>query len=289
MTATLPASAIRDAFLEACRAELAALKPGNVHIHSPGHGMEVRHFQESAAAAAPIVADAGLKVGERVRRAVEGSMAAAGCNTNLGIILLCAPLAAAAGTPLAGRTLRERLAQVLDALDAEDARCVYAAIARAKPGGLGRVEEHDVSAPPTVSLQEAMAVAAPRDRIAQAYVTDFADIFDVTLPALNAALAMAAAPSLAITTLHMMLLATLQDSHIVRKHGFEVAEQVRQKALGFRALWSPVVEPAAFGPLLEFDAWLKTRGINPGTTADFVVATLFARALAADFQSLISV
>jgi triphosphoribosyl-dephospho-CoA synthase len=31
--------------------------------------------------------------------------------------------------------------------------------------------------------------------------------------------------------------------------------------------------------LVEFDAELKARGLNPGTTADFVVATLFAEGL----------
>ena len=53
----------------------------------------LRNFEEAAAAAAPFIADPSLKIGARIRRAVEASFAAAGCNTNLGILLLCAPLA----------------------------------------------------------------------------------------------------------------------------------------------------------------------------------------------------
>jgi triphosphoribosyl-dephospho-CoA synthase len=38
--------------------------------------------------------------------------------------------------------------------------------------------------------------------------------------------------------------------------------------------------PSALLPdLLKWDAWLKQRGINPGTSADLTVATLFAHRL----------
>ncbi len=53
--------------------------------------MELEQFEASAVAAAPFLAAAGEKVGDRILRAVEASFAAAGCNTNLGILLLCAP------------------------------------------------------------------------------------------------------------------------------------------------------------------------------------------------------
>ena len=50
-----PARAARSAelFLAACRAELDALKPGNVHVHAGGHGMEVAQFEAAPPAAAP--------------------------------------------------------------------------------------------------------------------------------------------------------------------------------------------------------------------------------------------
>ena len=67
---------IRAAFLTACRAELEALKPGNVHRHASGHGMEVAHFERAAEAAAGPIADASLSVGQRILRATEVSVGA---------------------------------------------------------------------------------------------------------------------------------------------------------------------------------------------------------------------
>jgi len=267
-----------EAFLAACRAELAALKPGNVHVHAGGHGMEARHFEAAAAAAAPWIATPGLQPGERILRAVEASLEAAGCNTNLGILLLSAPLAAAAQANIAGN-LRDRLHHVLRALDAADAANVFEAIRRANPGGLGSTPDQDVAAPPTVGLLEAMALAAQRDRIARAYVTDFEEIFAFGLPALESISRKTDDQAFAVTSLHMAYLAQGLDSHIVRKLGHNAAETVRLEARGHRNLWDPVATQETFAGLLAFDRDLKQRGLNPGTTADFVVATLFAAAI----------
>ena len=87
------------AYIDACLAELDAPKPGNVHRFAPGHRMEVADFVRSAEASAAPIAATGARVGTRVRAAVEATLSAVGQNTNLGIILLCAPLAAAAEEP----------------------------------------------------------------------------------------------------------------------------------------------------------------------------------------------
>ncbi|HEY7669981.1 MAG TPA: triphosphoribosyl-dephospho-CoA synthase [Hyphomicrobium sp.] len=271
---------VREAFLAACRAELAALKPGNVHVHAGGHGMEVSQFEASAAAAAPFVAAPNLRVGERVLSAVEASLGAAQCNTNLGILLLAAPLAMAAETDMGGG-LRDRTRHVLADLDAADAANAFDAIRRASPGGLGAAPEQDVAAPPTVGLLEAMALAADRDRIARAYVTDFEEVFAFGLPTLERIQRHTDDPALAVTTLHMAFLAEAPDSHIARKLGRDAAEVVKLEANRHRPLWNPVASPQTFAGLLAFDRDLKQRNINPGTTADFVVATLFARAIEA--------
>lgn len=279
MTALVSRADVHAAFLDACRTELASLKPGNVHAFAPGHGMQVWHFEQSAEAAAPFIADPGQKVGARIRRGMEASFAIAGCNTNLGILLLCAPLARAADTDGPGAALHDRLGQVLSSLDLDDAREAFRAIALANPAGLGQVETGDVAEPPTMTLRAAMALAADRDRISRAYVTDYADIYEIALPCLAAARKIAASPDLAVTTLHMTLLATIPDSHIARKHGAEVAASVQQDASALRRLYVPVATPESVPGLLAFDRDLKARGLNPGTTADFVVATLFAESL----------
>ena len=67
--------------------------------------------------------------------------------------------------------MREVLAETTVA----DAAEVYAAIRRARPGRSGHVgDARTWPAAPTVTLREAMALAAERDSVAREYVTDFA-------------------------------------------------------------------------------------------------------------------
>jgi triphosphoribosyl-dephospho-CoA synthase len=271
---------VAAAYIEACLAELDAPKPGNVHRFAPGHRMEVEDFVRSAEASAAPIAAKGARVGIRVRGAVEATLSAVGQNTNLGIILLCAPLAAAAEVPDA--TLRAALAQALDRLDRADAEDVFAAIAAANPRGLGRATRHDVNEPATTTLREAMAEAAERDRIARQYVTAYDDVFSLGLPALASARQRHAEARWSTLALYLTFLAALPDTHIARKFDVGVAEAVRRDAVDWRNVLAAVSDPGEIADaLLSWDAALKSRGINPGTSADLTVATLFASSLSA--------
>jgi triphosphoribosyl-dephospho-CoA synthase len=277
MTFPLASRSVEAAFLAACRDELKALKPGNVHIFAAGHGMETKHFEDAAEAAAPFVAHDGVSPGKRILDAVEASFAVANCNTNLGILLLCVPLAVAAEQRSGPQNLRHRLATVLRGLDQSDASHVFRAIVKANPAGLGEVDSGDVATAPGMTLREAMHLAADRDRVARAYVTDFDDIFEFGLPKLQAARGETPSDDIAITALHMEFLSTFTDSHIVRKFGTDTAEYVRSEAKKYATCWRSEDR----SELLAFDRSLKERGLNPGTTADFVVATLYADKLIA--------
>ena len=273
---------ISAAFIAACRTELEALKPGNVHRHSGGHGMDTTHFERAAEAAAGPIADPTLSVGQRILRATEASVAATGLYTNLGIVLLAAPLAKAAAETTIDTGLRRRLGVILSQLDEHDADDAFAAIRLANPAGLGNVAEGDVhEGPEHLTLIAAMHLAANRDRIANAYVTTYSDVFDFALPVLHEARAAIAEENLAVTTLHMALLAEFLDTHIVRKHGEKAAEVVRQEARTLRPHWPSAAPAKWLSKLTEFDTKLKDKGLNPGTTADFVVSTLFADRLMA--------
>jgi triphosphoribosyl-dephospho-CoA synthase len=262
--------AIAAAYREACLAELQALKPGNVHVYADGHRMTIADFAASAEASADAIARTGARIGTRVRAAVDATLARVGCNTNLGIVLLCAPLAAAAERP--GRFAAD-LASVLAGLDRHDAADVFAAIRGARPAGLGHAPRHDVTAPPSGTLLEAMAEAADRDRIARAYTTGFDDLFAIGLPALAAARAAGQAESWCASAVYLAYLARFADTHIARKHGPERAEAVRRRAEELVRAIAGRREPVE--PLIAFDAALKAEGLNPGTSADFTVATLF--------------
>ena len=262
---------IAASYQAACLAELDALKPGNVHAYAAGHRMAVSDFVTSAAASAPVLARAETGVGARVRDAVAATFAEVGQNTNLGILLLCAPLAVAAERA-------STVAAVLAGLEPADAQGVFEAIRLANPGGLGQAARHDVAAPAPDSLLAAMEVAAPRDRIARAYVDGFGDLFTVGLPALAAARGQGLDPVWCTTAVHLAYLQAFPDSHVARKHGAQRAESVRAQAVA--ALGGLDLRTRPVAPLLALDAAWKEAGINPGTSADFTVATLFADALA---------
>jgi triphosphoribosyl-dephospho-CoA synthase len=257
----------------ACIWEVSARKPGNVH---PGRGfadVSFVDFLTSAAALAPVLAAAPVnRVGATVLEAVRRCRRVVPSNTNLGIILLLAPLAKAAGE----RDLRAGLERVLAGLDVEDADLVYSAIRLANPGGLGRAAEQDVSERPTQTLREVMALAAGRDLIARQYAGGFREVFDDGVPALAAGLAATGSLEGAIIRTHLHLLSRHPDSLIARKRGLAEAEEAGRRAAAVLAADWPRT-PAARDALADLDAWLRAEGHgrNPGSTADLIAACLF--------------
>jgi len=259
--------------------EASAPKPGNV---GPGHDfgdMGYEDFLRSAAAIGPALGDAGVRgVGTTVLRAIEDTRRRVAANTNLGIVLLFAPLARAAAT--GEGELRSRLRRVLSALTVGDAEAVYAAIRLANPGGLGEVAEQDVRQAPTVTLRQAMALAAARDSIASEYGTDYAITFETGMPALARALEAGSSLRTAATEAFLAILARVPDTLIARRCGDAAAQRVSRVAADVLAA-GPAGSPARTRALADFDASLRdpANAMNPGTTADLTAATLFVRLL----------
>lgn len=269
---------IQASYLAACHLDLAALKPGNVSLDVPGHGMTAVDFERSADASAPILGEAGLELGKRIRLATAATRARVGCNTNLGILLLCTPLAQACLEPATERgpsSLRRRLQGVLARGGREQTEQVFTAIRLAAPGGLGTSPQHDVGAPALVGLREAMREAADRDLIARQYATGFEDVFTFALPALHAAQSRTPDDCRAATDLFLALLSRFPDSHIQRRHGKQTAQRVCADAAAAYEAWLGESPRAGRARLLQLDACFKAAAINPGTTADLTVATIF--------------
>lgn len=264
------------AFKTACLAELETLKPGNVHIFADGHGMVVDDFVRSAEAASAVIAQPGLSVGQRILSAVDATWDAVGCNTNLGIVLLCAPLIQAAEqSGEAG--LRANLEEVLKGLSVDDAALAYRAIVRATPAGLGQSERHDVHQPPQVTLLHAMQEAQDRDRIARQYAHGYADVFEFGIPRYRQTLARWEWSAWAATAVYLGFLARFPDSHIARKYGDALAADVQRQAQTHEQAFLTQENPRNYlRELLDFDTDLKARGLNPGTSADLTVVTLLA-------------
>jgi triphosphoribosyl-dephospho-CoA synthase len=260
----------------ACLLEASAPKPGNV---SPGiafHDTRYEHFLASAAAIAPAFLDAGAQpLGETIKRAIEDTRRWTSANTNLGIVLLLAPLARAAhaASPAA---LRDRVRDVLASTTVADAESVYTAIRLANPGGLGDVPAQDVASAPTVALTAAMELAADRDDIAREYASAFARTFTVGVPALEQARSAALDWPDAIVECYLALLADAPDTLIARKLGANAAKEVREGAVAVRAAGAMRTD-AGRRAVAAFD--LELRGAqnsrNPGTTADITAAAVF--------------
>ncbi len=267
--------AVARAYLRACEVELQAPKPGNVSVASAAHDMCADDFTASAAASVRALIDPGLGLGESIYRAVANTREKVTCNTNLGIILLCAPLLWATLTSRASRDLRENLGAVLATARVEDARWVYRAIRLAAPGGLGRSEVHDVSQAPQVDLVTAMRAAAHRDRIALQYSNGYEDVFDYAVPRLLEYRQRWKDEPWAAVAVFLGLLARFPDSHVARKFGDAVAKEVSARAARLEADMSQCEDPSEFTQRLrEVDAEFKSARINPGTTADLTVASL---------------
>ncbi len=157
---------------------------------------------------------------------------------------------------------------------------MFSAIALANPGGLGESRRHDVRRPPRVTLLTAMAEARRRDRIAGQYASAYRDVFRIGLPRLGAALSRWGEGGVAVSATFLAFLSAFPDSHVRRKFGLGAARTLCRRAEGLdRRLMHEGLSPALQADLLKIDAELKAAGINPGTSADLTVATLFAAAL----------
>ncbi len=271
---------LAKAYKTACMGELQALKPGNVHAFADGHGMTIHDFIKSADVTADIIARPDLSLGARIFYAAEATRNAVGQNTNLGVLLLCAPIIDAALELTDGQTLQQSLHETLLRLSVSDAEYVSRAIVLASPGGLGSAAEYDVLEIPNVSLLQMMGAAQDRDRIAWQYANNFQDIMEFGLSRYADAMIQWANPAWSATALYLAFLAHYPDTHVVRKYGESFAESLRQEAYEFGRMHSAAENPKLVQKkLLDWDASLKERGINPGTSADLTVATLLVSEL----------
>ena len=264
------------AFVRACDLDVAVRKPGNVSVASAGHGMDANVFRSAAHAAASPLFTRGDPVGRRIERAVDAACGAVACNANLGIVLLCAPIAAALDeTPLArsAAALRRRVEARLQALDVEDARAAFRAIVRANPGGLGYADDHDARGVPTLGLRDAMRLAADRDSVARQYANGFADVFDGGVPLFERVARRSVERAMLATFLDF--LCRWPDSHVARKHGLDVAQALSRDAAARSARYGGDAAGARPEDIAAWDVALKALGINPGTSADLAVASAF--------------
>ena len=257
--------------------ELSALKPGNVSLYANGHGMQAADFSESAKLTTPILCDSSLSIGERILESVRITISKIGCNTNLGMLLLFAPLIRAAECNTA--SLPENLHKVLQGLDHRDTHCIFEAIRCANPGGLGDSQRYDVNKKiqSGTTIQKAMQEASQKDLIAKQYATNFVDIFSLGLQQITSYFSCWNSMEWATVACYMMFMSKYADSHISRKFGYPIAEQIKINALPIAKKLQKKDNPTdAIEMLMAFDSSLKNRGLNPGSNADLTATSVLA-------------
>ncbi|MEP3480071.1 MAG: triphosphoribosyl-dephospho-CoA synthase [Fuerstiella sp.] len=271
MTST--SKSVSDLVRQACRLEVLATKPGNV---SPAHSFNnanVDDFLKSADAISPILqATANGPLGKAILDAVRATQQTVGHNTNLGIVLLLAPLCAVTDWTAARTQLQEKISSTT----VQDATWLYEAIRIASPGGLGSSTDQDVADAPTITLLQCMQLAADRDSIALQYSTGYEFVFDTGLDLLKQTADWTSNLEQRLGWVAVQILAKQSDSLIARKCGFHTATAAQELAKQTVLAGWPFESKGqiAYNKLHQF---LSDDGHrrNPGTTADLIAAILF--------------
>lgn len=302
---------IAEAAQIACLLEVSAPKPGNVNRLHNFKDTRYEDFLLSAVAIGGAFREVSkCSVGEIILKAIVSTRRYVTCNTNLGMVLLFAPVAKAyalavqegrKGKAERGKQkvkaprkgplpftahglrppeLRAALIGVLNSLTVEDARHVYAAIRLAHPGGIGKVAQQDIHGEVQVSLLEAMALAAHRDAIAREYAGQFEITFNLGYPTLKNYLEETQDLEKSIVQTYLTLLSEIPDTLIARKEGLEVSKNVSARTQAILREGG-VFSAAGQQGVQDLDKFLRSKGnrLNPGTTADLTASALLVTIL----------
>jgi triphosphoribosyl-dephospho-CoA synthase len=267
-------------------AELAMLlevsatpKPGNVDRIHDFEDVTYEHFLGSSVGLFPAFRKAASKehnVGDLILNAVQASATwqRAG-NCHFGAILLLIPLCAAASRSSTIPQLKANVKKIVESTTTIDAIRFYESFRSVNV----RVQEKhylDVNDPESVrniqkqklTLLDVMEISSSNDTIAKEWVEGFprtfhgAELFrrfEESGHGLNKS----------IVCLFLSLLSEAPDTLVAKKFGIRIALEVSAKA----------TQALKNGNIEDFDKELIARRINPGTTADLVIGSLFVTLL----------
>ena len=275
----LNTSSINKAIVWACQQEVSAPKPGNVNCYGEAHRMSVQDFLKSAQAIAPILSQKNLSVGSMILKSVIATRKVVNCNTNLGIILLFAPLCKAIRGCNTSAQLPESLRHLLNNLTLDDTKNAYKGIRLAQAGGLGNSKLHDINNEPTVTLRHAMEYAKDKDSIAAQYLNNYHDILGLGLTSLTSSINCGESIEWASAFAYLNLLSVIPDSLVIRKQGLPCAKSLMKESKEMLRKLNGNKKLSQFeSDIILWDKELKQKAINPGTTADMTAATLLVYA-----------
>jgi len=275
--------------------EASAAKPGNVYPTKNFKDLNYHHFLYSSAAVFPAFLNLENKsVGKIILEGVKQTHSFIKTNTNLGILLLIAPLAAAyAGLRKKNlvktdnkeelkQLLQQEISLILNNLTRKDAELAYEAINYSKAGNLAEVEDGDIKDRVELTLYQAMKLAQNRDQIAAEYVNDFSFTFNFAYPVFKKNQKKFSKLNDVIIQSYLEILAEHPDTLIARKWGNDFAVEISEKTKKLLNKLKNITDyKIRKQEIQKFDKYLRSKEekINPGTTADFIAAVIFLEIL----------
>lgn len=273
---------VKMAFEYACKLDVFSIKPGNVFLDHPAYGMTHKDFLQSSMACSDIICEQNIDIGEKILESVKASIDVVGCNTNLGIILLCSPIVEAIYLDNEHKLQQNNLKKVIDRIDLKQTKTIYKAINLANAGGMGLKDKFDLNAKKSsdFTLSEAMNFASSYDYIANEYTNYFNNIINIISLNWRNYFKLMGNAECATTATFLKLISSNPDSLIARKYGLDTAIEVSGKFKALSDEYCELKNPNIINnKLLLLDSELKIQGLNPGTTADVVVASIFINRL----------
>ena len=265
---------LKSAYLFSCKKDIELIKPGNVNLLSSHKDTKAQDYLDSAILSSKELFNQNYSLGKRILESVNVTRSQVNVNTNLGIILLCAPVIQSY-IDFNNLDLREGIKKTLSTTSIKDTHDLCAAINISSPGGLGDSDMYDTASYPNASIKQIMDYSQEYDRISYQYSHNFSDIFDFIIPKLELLNQRYESLDISLSLLFIEILAKIPDSHISRKFGDKIAKKTSNNAHDLLKILDREHDPDYLAKALNnLDYEYKKKGINPGTTADLLVASL---------------
>lgn len=270
-------------------------KPGNVHRTRDYEDMVFEDFIISGIVIGDAVREACSEVdienpllGKYILQAVAETDKWINNNTNLGIVMMITPIAAAAAISSSFDEIRENVKLLMANTSVDDACDLYDAINIADAGGMGNQDEYDVASGDAKNelrenkqtMYDVLKISAPWDMLAREMTSDMPAVFEIGYPAYHK-LAQEKSKNDSCILTFLTILSQVPDTLISRKYGSDEAIKISMMT---RDLLNLKDEPDFKDKLKEFDEFLFKNKYNPGTTADLTAASIFVSYLKDNFH-----
>lgn len=281
-------------------------KPGNVHRNRDFEDMVFEDFLISGVVIGETIEKAAISaltakkkddfskvnIGKYILEAVKKTDKWIANNTNLGIIMMCIPIACGAAISNDFDELQNNIGFLMENTTVEDAVNLYDAINLADAGGMGDQEEFDVMGEKAKdelrannqTMFDVLKISAGWDRLANELTSKMLVCFDVGFPCFSGIKSEESSINDATVLTFLTILSEVPDTLISRKYNEEIAQNISNNVK--KILKSRNNVRLFNEKLKDFDDYLFINKYNPGTTADLTAASIFISYLYDSFNDL---